>query len=356
MTKLYAEITKTEPQDDGTIRVWGYASSEAVDCDGEVITADAMKAAIPDYMRFGAVREMHDPKKAAGTAIDISVQDDGRTLFGAHVVDPVAVKKVQTGVYKGFSIGGRVPKDGRVKKSDGVVEITSLQLSEVSLVDRPANPEAVFTCFKADGAAPGEKDGETDEAAEKADETAERPGQEPAEVPPVEKAGRRFSAATKQALKSAHEACKAADKALADLKYDADDEAAEEAAGGDKDNEAAEGEKKADDGGDVQKAAVADDAAREVAEIFKAAGIASADPLDMLRALAKRATDLHTELEALKKQPAPPKGVARVIAKAEDVAGAPITEPAPVTKADGSTDDVATLIKVAQSRPIRIVG
>ena len=29
--KLYAEISKTESQDDGTIKVWGYASSEAID-------------------------------------------------------------------------------------------------------------------------------------------------------------------------------------------------------------------------------------------------------------------------------------------------------------------------------------
>ena len=105
MAKLYAEIAKMEAQDDGTVKVWGYASSEAVDSDGEVIAAEAMKAAIPDYMKFGAVREMHG-QNAAGTAIEINVEDDGRTFFGAHIVDPVAVTKVKTGVYKGFSIGG----------------------------------------------------------------------------------------------------------------------------------------------------------------------------------------------------------------------------------------------------------
>ncbi|EPI1753258.1 hypothetical protein GVF20_000764, partial [Neisseria gonorrhoeae] len=82
MTKLYAEIAEMEAQDDGTVKVWGYASSEAVDSDGEV--------------------------NAAGTAIEINVEDDGRTFFGAHIVDPVAVEKVKTGVYKGFSIGGSV--------------------------------------------------------------------------------------------------------------------------------------------------------------------------------------------------------------------------------------------------------
>lgn len=143
--KLYAEISKSEKQDDGTIKVWGYASSEAVDSDGETITAEAMKAALPDYMKFGAVREMHQPL-AAGTAIEATVEADGRTYFGAHVIDPVAVKKVETGVYKGFSIGGKVTGRDNLNKSI----ITSLNLVEVSLVDRPANPEAVFTMFKAE--------------------------------------------------------------------------------------------------------------------------------------------------------------------------------------------------------------
>lgn len=52
MTKLYAEIAKMETQDDDTVKVWGYASSEEIDSDGEVIATAAMKAAIPDYMKF----------------------------------------------------------------------------------------------------------------------------------------------------------------------------------------------------------------------------------------------------------------------------------------------------------------
>ncbi len=143
--KLYCDISKVEPQDDGTLKVWGYASSGAVDSDGEVVSPDAMKQAIPDYMKFGAVREMHQPL-AAGTAIEANVEDDGKTAFGAHIVDPVAVKKVTASVYKGFSIGGKVTK--RDEKNSKL--ITGLKLIEVSLVDRPANPEAVFTMYKSE--------------------------------------------------------------------------------------------------------------------------------------------------------------------------------------------------------------
>ena len=143
--KLYANIEKIEPQEDGTLKVYGLASSGALDSDGEIVSPAAMKAALPDYMKFGAVREMHQPL-AAGTALEASVDEEGRTNFCAHVVDPIAVKKVTASVYKGFSIGGKVTeRDPKNKKM-----ITGLKLVEVSLVDRPANPEAVFTMYKAE--------------------------------------------------------------------------------------------------------------------------------------------------------------------------------------------------------------
>ena len=147
LKKIFAslDLAKTEEQDDGTIKVWGYASADTKDSDGEIITADAMKAALPDYMKWGAVREMHQAK-AAGTAIEAEVQNDGKTWFGAHIVDAEAVKKVKTNVYKGFSIGGKVTERDELNKT----VIKGLNLIEVSLVDRPANPEAVLTMYKAE--------------------------------------------------------------------------------------------------------------------------------------------------------------------------------------------------------------
>jgi aminopeptidase N len=70
--------------------------------------------------------------------------DDKGLYLQARVVDDEAWRKVKEGVYKGFSIGGRAlqrdPQDRRV--------VTALELSEISLVDRPANPEAVIDLYK----------------------------------------------------------------------------------------------------------------------------------------------------------------------------------------------------------------
>ena len=122
--------------------VWGYASTEAEDDQGETVTREALAAALEDYMRFANIREMHQPS-AVGVATEAAVDAKGLYL-GAKIVDADAWQKVVEGVYKGFSIGGRVtardPADRRL--------ITSLRLTEISVVDRPANPETIFDCWK----------------------------------------------------------------------------------------------------------------------------------------------------------------------------------------------------------------
>ena len=157
--KLFGNISKVNENDDGTLTVSGIASSESIDSDGEIILADAIKNSIGDYMKFGALREMHQ-NIAAGTTLSMKVSDDGKTEIEALVVDPVSVKKVLAGVLKGFSIGGKVTK--RSGQNRNIIE--ALKLTEVSLVDRPANPDAMITLYKADtiGDEPEDDDVETE--------------------------------------------------------------------------------------------------------------------------------------------------------------------------------------------------
>lgn len=143
--KLFGSIEKVEEQDDGTIKVFGIASSEARDGAGEIVSAEAMRDALPDYSRFPALREMHQPL-AAGKVLEAEVDADGVTNIVAHVVDPVAIVKVRTGVYLGFSIGGKVLKRDPADRTI----ITALRLVEISLVDSPCNPDAVLSMWKAD--------------------------------------------------------------------------------------------------------------------------------------------------------------------------------------------------------------
>lgn len=142
MLKQYFEIRKV---DEEQRMVFGYASTESVDAQGETVTKAAMEAAWDEYMQFANVREMHGPS-AVGVVKEYSFDDKG-VFIGAYIVDDAAWKKVTEQVYKGFSIGGKKLPNGydAVNKT-----ITGLKLTEISLVDRPANPDALVTMFKAD--------------------------------------------------------------------------------------------------------------------------------------------------------------------------------------------------------------
>jgi hypothetical protein len=105
--RLYGQIEKVETQPDGTLKVFGVASSESLDSDGETVLASAIRAALPGYLRFPALREMH-ALSAAGTTISADVGDDNVFRVVCRVVDPTAILKVRSQTYRGFSIGGSV--------------------------------------------------------------------------------------------------------------------------------------------------------------------------------------------------------------------------------------------------------
>jgi phage head maturation protease len=147
--RFYAPIAKVDADER---MVWGYASTEAEDDQGEIITREALARALADYLKFANIREMHQ-MSAVGVAEQATVDDRG-LYVGARIIDRGAWDKVRSGVYKGFSVGGRVtsrdPSDRNI--------ITGLSLTEISLVDRPANPEAVFDCWKAERSDPAHAD------------------------------------------------------------------------------------------------------------------------------------------------------------------------------------------------------
>lgn len=119
--------------------VSGYASTPTKDSDGEIVTLEAIKAALPNYMEYGNIREMH-ALKAVGVAQEANIDSKGLFLT-AKIVDESAWQKCLEQVYKGFSIGGR-----KLDKSGD--NITEIELSEISVVDRPANPDCRITIAK----------------------------------------------------------------------------------------------------------------------------------------------------------------------------------------------------------------
>jgi hypothetical protein len=150
MTELahsYAAIIKQEKLADGTLRVYGKATDDSLDVDQQICDANWLKQAMPDWFTSGGnIREQHS-NIAAGVATEYEEKADGHYIT-ALVVDPTSVKKVETKVLKGFSIGIRGPRVVRDTKAAGG-RIVDGQIVEVSLVDRPANPNAKLMLAKA---------------------------------------------------------------------------------------------------------------------------------------------------------------------------------------------------------------
>lgn len=154
---LFLPLTKV---DAANRLVYGLATAEAPDRAGEICDYASTKplyekwsggiAKATDGRSFGNLRAMHG-NVAAGKVTQIAFNDDAKQIeICAKVVDDAEWKKVEEGVYTGFSQGGAYAK--RWRGEDGLMRYTA-DPSEVSLVDLPCLPSATFQVLKADGAA-----------------------------------------------------------------------------------------------------------------------------------------------------------------------------------------------------------
>jgi hypothetical protein len=152
-TTSYFSIEKADRNADGTMTVYGKATDDSLDIDQQICDGDWLKRAMPAWFKSGGnIREQHS-NIAAGVAKEYEAKADGHYI-GVLVVDPVSVKKVDAGVLKGFSVGIKNPRVVRDNKAANG-RIVDGQIVEVSLVDRPANPNCQLVLAKS---VDGEKD------------------------------------------------------------------------------------------------------------------------------------------------------------------------------------------------------
>ena len=126
--------------EDGSMFVYGLATDPTLDMDQQICDPGWLKSAMPQWFKTGAnVREQHS-SIAAGVGIELNADGD-KWMLKSEVVDPVTQTKVRKGVLKAYSIG---IKQAKVMKSDEAPNgvIVGGNIVEVSLVDRPANPNA----------------------------------------------------------------------------------------------------------------------------------------------------------------------------------------------------------------------
>ncbi len=131
--------------------VYGVASSPTPDSQDDIVTTDAMRNALPEFMEWANLRYMHQDGQvdAVGKVLDAHIGKDGKTYITAKVVDDSAWAKVKAGVLCAFSVGGEVLEAARQWIKGRLLNvITRLRLTEISLVDNPAHKEAKILMYK----------------------------------------------------------------------------------------------------------------------------------------------------------------------------------------------------------------
>lgn len=144
-----ADITKSDPTEDGHLMVHGKAASPTLDLDGQICDPAWLAQEMPDWFRWGNIRAQHGPV-AAGVGKQLEADGADGWDLGALIVDTDSKEKVRTGVYKGFSVGikgARTIKDASAPNG----RIVAGKIVEISLVDRPCNPDAKMTLLKSAG-------------------------------------------------------------------------------------------------------------------------------------------------------------------------------------------------------------
>jgi hypothetical protein len=151
--QLFLPLTKVDA--DQRI-VYGLATAEVEDRAGEICDYATTKPyyeawsaemnAASGGKSLGSLRAMHG-RVAAGKITDIAFDDEGkRIMIAAKIVDDEEWRKVEEGIYTGFSQGGRYVKRWPDPGSD-LTRYTA-EPHEISLVDMPSVAAATFEVIK----------------------------------------------------------------------------------------------------------------------------------------------------------------------------------------------------------------
>lgn len=135
-------ISTKSVEGSNSLLVVGWASQDNIDSVNEIVPVEAIDKAVKGYSEFSNIREMHNAMLGgAGVCKTLIVENQGLWIE-AEIIDKNVIKKINTKVYKGFSIGYFVKKWH--ENSSGNIVLDEIELIEISVVDRPANKKCLL--------------------------------------------------------------------------------------------------------------------------------------------------------------------------------------------------------------------
>ncbi len=133
-----------EKTPEGFCKVRGFFTSDNKDEIGDIINRSATERALPRYRQWGNIRRMHAPDPV-GRVLRIGTEDGLQwNEVEILVIDPKAAFEVENGLLKALSVGILFTYDDIDFLEDGGLIINDYLLAEISLVDHPANYDAML--------------------------------------------------------------------------------------------------------------------------------------------------------------------------------------------------------------------
>lgn len=148
-SKFTAKALPQDSEEDQSIMIEGYASTNDTDRVGDVVPTSVWSKGMENYLKNPIILAFHDQRMPVGKMVDHKVDDKGLWIKAA-ITDAAGdvYKLVKKGILSAFSIGFRV-KDAEYKSEAEVFLIKDLELHEISVVSVPANQNTLFSLAKA---------------------------------------------------------------------------------------------------------------------------------------------------------------------------------------------------------------
>ena len=146
---LTSTFKSVDPNEDGSVNIKGYASTNDTDRAGDVINKEAWeKGGLENFTNNPIILFNHDYNKPIGRATSLETDEKGLKITANLSKSAGDVTNlVKEGILRAFSVGFRVKDADYMESGDGYL-IKDAELFEVSVVSVPANQAATFSVAK----------------------------------------------------------------------------------------------------------------------------------------------------------------------------------------------------------------
>ena len=135
-----------EPSD--SVFIEGYASTQDVDRQGDVVPASVWEAGMKNYLKNPIILAQHDYDDPVGRMVEHRIDSTGLWVKARISAAAEIFNLVKDGVVTAFSVGFRVI-DAEYNAATELFVIKQLELVEISVVSVPANQNTLFSLSKA---------------------------------------------------------------------------------------------------------------------------------------------------------------------------------------------------------------